>query len=86
VSSTEQALAVFLARVVLVVIGYLSLEAYLEKRPAVTALRAGCCAVVAVWIDRQVLGESDNAAAVGSVAGIIVANYVMTRRRRDRAK
>jgi len=85
VTDTEQVLAVFVARFVLVAIGYLSLEAYLEKRPTVTAFRAGCCAVVAVWIDRQVLGESDNAAAVGSVAGIIVANYTMTRRRKNRA-
>ena len=55
---------------------------------SVNALRAGLCAVVAIWIDRQVLGgmpgQEREAAAAGSVAGIVAANYVMARRRADR--
>ena len=75
-------LDVLFARFVLVVIGYLALESYLANRPAMTAVRAGCCAAVAIWIDRQVLGEANDEAAIGSMVGIVLANYVMTRRRR----
>ena len=49
-------------------------------------MRAGLCAVVAIWIDRQVLipGQEREAAAAGSVAGIVAANYLMTWRRAGR--
>jgi len=79
-------LLVMLVRFVLVVSGYLCLESYLESRPAVTAIRAGFCALAAIWIDRQVLGNSDDAAAAGSVSGIIAANYLMTLRRRRKGQ
>ena len=79
-------LLVFAARFVLVVLGYLSLESYLDRKPLATAVRAGLCAVVAIWIDRQVLipGQEREAAAAGSVAGIVAANYLMTWRRAGR--
>lgn len=89
-----QAAMVFAARFVLVTLGYLSLESCLDRKPAVTALRAGFCALIGIWIDRQVLVESSlpsldcnpDAAAAGSVAGIVAANYLMTRRRKNRGQ
>jgi|SaaInlV_125m_DNA_1040241.scaffolds.fasta_scaffold200097_2 hypothetical protein len=77
-----QLVAVFAVRLALVVTGYLSLEAYLDRRPLATAGRAGLCALFAIWVDRQVLGQSDDAAAAGSILGIVTGNYLMTRRRK----
>lgn len=81
--SIQDMLSVGTVRFALVVLSFLSLESYLAKRPVATAVRAGLCALTAVWIDREVVGESNNAAAAGSVLGIAAANYIMTRRRKD---
>lgn len=75
------ALPVFAARTVLVSLGCLTLDAYLDRNAIRASLMAFVSAVTAIWIDRQVLGESSNSAAVGSVAGIVAANYLMTRRK-----
>ena len=77
---------VFAARFLLVSIGCMTLDSYLAGRPAITAMNSGICAVVAIWIDRQVIGSDDNAAALGSVCGIVAANYAMTWRRKAQAK
>lgn len=73
---------VFSARLLIVSLGYCSLEAYLARQAVLTACLAMVCAIAEVRVGRRVIGQSDNAAFAGSVVGIGLANLVMTSLRR----
>lgn len=69
---------VFAARLLIVSLGYCSLEAYLDRQAVLTACLAMTGALAEVRVGRRIIGQSDNAAFAGSVAGIGLANFVMT--------
>ena len=76
-SGLKTILIVAAARLLLVSLGYCSLEAYLAGQSSLTAGLSMSAAVTAIWIDRKVIARHDRAAAVGSVLGIGLANFIM---------